>query len=426
MKKIISTLTLLLALAAPSQAQFTPGNLVVLRVGDGVQTLANTGNTIFLDQILASDGSSVNTVTIPDTLPNGLFVTGNATSEGQLSRSADGRFLTFGGYNTNRPTPASVVTSTSTDVPRGIGVVDASGTYSLAAVTTTQFTTSNIRSGVTDGTNNFWGAGANSGTIYFGNLAPAAVVQSSVLNTRVVNIFNGDLYFSTASGTIPGIYFLGTGGMPAGTATTNLLISTAGTGTGTSSPYDFAINSNRTLVYIADDRTIANGGGIQRWEFNGAAWNLIYTIGTGSGSVSGARSLAVDFSGANPLIYAVTAESTANRVIAISDTGPGAGAAATTLKTALTKEIFRGVKFSPVTPAVVVPPPTLSISLAPSAVVLSWPTNAVNYQLQTVPSLPGGTNWTFGGNAAVVGDHYAVTNSLTSSNAFYRLFLPPS
>src|SRR5882724_11785615 len=117
MNKLIWTFSLAWALTATTQAQFNSGNLVVLRLGDGAQTLGNTGNTIFLDQFTTS-GSVVNSMQIPDTLPNGLFVTGNATSEGQLSRSADGRYLSFGGYNTNRPTAGSVVTTTSANVPR--------------------------------------------------------------------------------------------------------------------------------------------------------------------------------------------------------------------------------------------------------------------------------------------------------------------
>jgi hypothetical protein len=101
-----------------------------------------------------------------------------------------------------------------------------------------------------------------------------------------------------------------------------------------------------TIAYVADDTT-SSAGGIQRWDFNGTSWSLTYTLGTGAANI-GARGLAVDFSGLTPVIYATTAEATANRLIAITDTG--AASLATTLATASANEIFRGLEFTPVIP----------------------------------------------------------------------------
>src|SRR3954447_23120050 len=81
---------------------FLPGNLAVERIGDGTQTLANTGNTINLDQYTPA-GVLVNTNTIPDSGSGSLIVSGTATSEGIVSRSGDGRYLVVAGYNTARP-----------------------------------------------------------------------------------------------------------------------------------------------------------------------------------------------------------------------------------------------------------------------------------------------------------------------------------
>ena len=55
----------------------------------------------------------------------------------------------------------------------------------------------------------------------------------------------------------------------------------------------------------------------------------------------GARGVAVDFSGAHPVIYATTAEASANRLVSITDTG--AASTVTTLATAGVNQIFRGV-----------------------------------------------------------------------------------
>jgi hypothetical protein len=338
MKKLLYS-TLIVLFALTTRAQFLPGNLALVRVGDGVQTLANTGNTVFIDQYTPL-GGLVNSLQIPDSGASALIMSGNATSEGALSLSGDGRFLTIAGYNTTRPFASSLANSTSAAVPRGVGLIGANGSYSLAATTTTQFSANNIRGAATDGHNNFWGAGANSGTYYFGNNAPGATVQNAVANTRVIADIGGNLFFSTSSGSQHGIWQIP--GTPTGAGTASALLNTGSNG----SAYDFAFNPQMTIAYVADDTT-STAGGIQRWDFNGTSWSLTYTLGTGAANI-GARGLAVDFSGLTPVIYATTAEATANRLIAITDTG--AASLATTLATASSNEIFRGLEFTPVVP----------------------------------------------------------------------------
>jgi hypothetical protein len=55
--------------------------------------------------------------------------------------------------------------------------------------------------------------------------------------------------------------------------------------------------------------------------------------------------LTVDFSGANPIVYATTVEANANRLVRITDAG--VGSTATLLATASTNTVFRGVAFAP-------------------------------------------------------------------------------
>ncbi len=328
---------LLLGSALAAAAQFVPGNLAVLRLGDGSQALANTGNTVFLDEY-NPQGGLASSRQIPDSGAAALIISGSATSEGGLSRSPDGQYLTFAGYHTPLPYGSSLANSTAAAVPRAVGMVDALGVFSLAATTTSQYSGNNLRGAATDGAGNFWGAGANSGTYYFGNASPGATVQTTVANTRVIQNLGGNLYFSTSSGSHRGIWEIS--GTLTGPSTALVLLDTGATG----SAYDFAFNSLMTIAYVADDSTSA-AGGIQRWDFNGAAWALTYTLGTGVDKI-GARGLAVDFSGGDPIIYATTGEATANRLIAITDTG--AGSAAITLATASANEIFRGLDFVPV------------------------------------------------------------------------------
>jgi len=321
-------------IVAPAQTTFFPSNLVVLRVGDGAQTLINSGNTLFLDQF-ASNGAYVSTMALPDSGASSLLISGVATSEGYMTLSGDGRLLAVAGYSTNRGAlSSSLSSSTSAAVPRVIGTIDGAGDYTLAASTSAQYSTANLRAGATDGSNNFWGAGSAGGTFYFGNTAAAGTVQISAANCRVINVVNGSLVFSTQSGTA-GLYSLG--GLPKTTAAASLLFATGSS----SSPEDFAINGAANLAYVADD---SSAGGIQCWQFSGGTWAKVYVLGSGAAGI-GARSLTVDFSGANPVIYAVTAETAGNRLIAITDTGPTAPAL--TLATCPANELFRAVKFAP-------------------------------------------------------------------------------
>lgn len=324
-------------------ATLVPGNLAVDRVGDGTQTLASTGNTQFIDQFTPL-GVLVDSTAIPDSGSGSLIVSGTATSEGSLSRSADGNYLVVAGYNTPRPSSASLTSSTSSNVPRGFGFIDASETYTLAATTNTQFSGNNIRTGATDNGTNVWGGGGNTGTVvYTGNGTTnqtGTVVQSGVTNTRVNRIYGGNLLFSTGSGT-PGVYsFTGLPTIAGGSATQ--IITSPGT---SPSPYSFVIDPTGNIAYVADDRSITNGGGIERFDKINGVFTLSYTLGTGTGSTVGARGLTVDFSGATPLVYATTAETSANRLISIIDTG--STSVATLLAAAPTGEVFRGVDFTP-------------------------------------------------------------------------------
>ena len=80
-----------------ASAQFVAGNLVVLRTGDGSQTLSSRGNSVFLDQF-TTNGALVSSIAIPDNAANALLISGSAASEGALTRTPDGRLLVFAGY----------------------------------------------------------------------------------------------------------------------------------------------------------------------------------------------------------------------------------------------------------------------------------------------------------------------------------------
>ncbi len=391
---------------------FTTGNLAVLRVGDGTESLSSHGNSVFVDQF-TTNGTLVGSIAVPDNDTNALLVSGSATSEGALTRSADGRLLVLAGYQIPLTNAAllssSLANANATNAPRALGVLDLSGSFAIVGFTTNQYSGNNIRSGTTDGRGNYWGAGANSGTFYFG-IGPTNTVQNAVANSVGIQDLGGNLYFSTSKST-PGIWEIpGTPVVPA-TATVFL-----GSGSG-SGPFAFAFNSSFTTAYVADD-TLTGKGGVQRWDFNGSVWTMNYAF-AGITNV-GARGLAVDFSGANPVIYATTAETPANRLVSITDTG--AASPATTLATAGVNQLFRGLSFVPNAGFV---PQFFNAATANNGFVLSWTALLNrNYTVQYNGDL-NTTNWLTLTNLTTTTPVMTVIDpeASTHTNRFYRVVL---
>lgn len=412
----------LASFAQLAYAQFYPGNLAVLRVGDGVQILTNSGNQIFVDQFTPV-GALVNTVAIPTNGPQSLLISGKASSEGFINLSSDKHLLTLVGYNINlAATTNSLSDSSSSMVPRAITTVDYLGDYSFITNTTTFFTTNNIRSGITDGTNNFWAAGASSGTVYLGLNATSAVLQS--VNTEVVGIFNGNLYYSSQKTPLVGIYAFK--GIPT-TANADMDTFLPVSGPASPSPYTFAISPDGNTVYVADDDSIAKHGGIQKYVNISQAWSLVYTLGTGTNSITGTRGLAVDFSGVQPIIYATTADPAYNKLISIVDTG--ASSVATILATAGTNQLFRGVQFIPqgYPPAITVQPQSQTVPAGQPvsfSVTVSGSATPSYQWLFNSNSIPGATNTTLifnsvgttnvGSYQVVITNSWGATTSLVS------------
>lgn len=357
MKKTITFFTSLIVMILINMnvnAQFTTGNIVVLKVGDGTSTLAATGNVLSLVQF-SPLGLLVDTTTLPTTGNSMICLAGNASSEGQLSRNTDGTFLTLFGYKATPPYASSLTTSLSASVNKTIVKINQAKTVSFVASTSTVFSAGNPRGVVANG-NDFWAIGSNTGIYHFAPSIPdSGVVSSTSTNIRRIGIINNQLYYTTGSGT-KGLYKVGTG-LPTTTGQTSTNIITS-----TGSPYNFDGNTAGNIIYIADDGAISAGGGIQRWSNNGSAWTLDYTLKTGTGSIVGARDLLVDWSGAQPIIYAITAEASANRLIKIVDTN--ATSAVTVLATAPATTGYRGIAFAPI--PVVETLPTVSTTSASS------------------------------------------------------------
>jgi hypothetical protein len=372
-------------------AQFTPGNVVVERIGNGSAALSSAATPTFLDQYLLAvpnQASPVNTIALQTTIGasgSNLAITdsGTATSNGYLTRSVNGQVLVVPGYNAAVGT-ASVAGSDPTTISRSIGVVGGDGTVDSR----TGFNNgpnNNFRSVATVDGSAFWASTAGTtttpGILYVPPANVATVANATSIangNYRNIAIANGSLFASSASGTPGiGISLIGTAGtLPTTTGTTTTLLP----GTGNSlSPYGFALINNPNIttnwnntgfntLYIADDSTQANGGGLSRWSFDGNTWARVGSPLTfGTGSTAGARGLALSQNGSNVTLVVTTIETSANRLVQVSDdltsTTPFAGSPIT-LATAPANTVFRGVTFAPV------PEPATVLAVAAGALGL--------------------------------------------------------
>jgi hypothetical protein len=295
-------------------ATFTPGNIVIYRVGGLANqtsgaTLTNTGNIVWLDECLPISPTDVNngsnlTVVQSIMLPTNYFggyspVIADAatTVDGMMTRSVDGRFLIMTGYGATlgQYTNAALTTfDADFQVPRVVGLVDGFGHIDTTTVQTNSLSDGeDIRSAATTDGTNLWFSGDTSGIRYTTRGSSLATQLSTfVTNIRQLNIFSNQLYFSTASGADIRIGVAGT--QPPATTNGTFLSSLPGVVINTNSPYAFLLfnlagqtNTFDTL-YFADDGNVGNTPGVYKWALLAGATNW---VNVGSITAFGARGL---------------------------------------------------------------------------------------------------------------------------------------
>jgi hypothetical protein len=330
-------------------AGFTQGNLVVYRVGDGSVALSSNATPVFLDEYTPG-GDLVQSVALP-VAANGankrLTASGTATSEGELARSVDGRYLTATGYDAPAGM-ASITSSASSSVNRVIGRIDSAGAVDTTTALTDAATGSNPRGVVsTDGTS-FWMDGG-AGGVRFAALSSSTSVQlsSTVTNLRQITVFDGQLYVSSASGSLR----LGTVGIGIPTASGQTITQLAGVPTNLSSPYGHFfthLNPNGSGVdtlYIADDSTSA--GGLLKYSLVGGSW---VANGSSVGASLGVRSLTGSVQNGSVTLYVTSSSGLFTITDAAGYNAPVSGSL-TSLATASTNTAFRGIAFAPLSSA---------------------------------------------------------------------------
>ena len=162
-------------------AAFTLGNLVVVQAGNGSAALTGDATAAFLNEFSVSGGSPIQTIALPTAvsgLNQPLTLSGAATSEGFLTLSANGQFLTMSGYGV-APGFTTPQTSTPTLASRVVGLIGLNGSINTTTALGDAYNGSNIRSSTSTDGISLWTAG-NGGS---GQGATAGVRSSSLGGT---------------------------------------------------------------------------------------------------------------------------------------------------------------------------------------------------------------------------------------------------
>ena len=442
-------------------------NVIVVRVGDGAQTLsANTGNTIYLDQY-TTNGTYVSTAQIPDENTGQAYGTGSSSSvfgspalllagagsdaqfEGFMTTSGgNNQFLDLAGYGQQYPFTGGAVNVSASVNYRGLATINAFGVYSMAYTNLGLYSGGNalIHSMVTLEGNSFWTTGeAGSGGLKYVNKATGSsyangsgvpALTSSGAGTRVVQIFNNNIVFSDQAGASgSGIYVAL--GLPEPVPDNNVFLINEG-----GQPNDFAISPDGKTVYIADSQgfggTNAQSGGIQRWDTNTASsgYSFSYALPCEVSALLGAQGLTASFSanagwGSNvygAVLYATSAAGSTNTVSQIIDNGPSS--TPTLIVSAGPNQALRGVRFGPAAvPVSIATQPvggTVFIGNSYTMTVSAQGSGPLSYQWQiNGTNIPGATTSSLGfpNLAATNSGTYTVVitnlvpSSLTSTGA---------
>ncbi|WP_345631624.1 hypothetical protein [Rugosimonospora acidiphila] len=356
---VLGTLVVPMVANATTTTAFTAGDVVVYRVGDGSTSLSDNAAPVFLDEY-ASTGTLVRSIALPASdsgSTHELTASGSATSEGQITLSADGRYLMAPGYHKSVGTDSVASTDDVT-----IARVGADGAVNTTTMLDEFADDNNVRgTASTDGTH-IWVSGANGG-IGYTTLGSGTFTRLTDENVREVQIAGGQLYVSSDKDDV-GISRVG-----AGTPTTSgqKLANLPGSPESSGDPYGYVLlnlsgGATPDTLYAAD----SSAGKINKFSLVGGAWKA-----EGSKSVSHVVGLTGLVDGGRAVLYATSSGSSGTSGTLYTLTDPSGAAAAmsgsaTTLATAGSKKAFRGVALAPSTGGAPSPSASPSASATPT------------------------------------------------------------
>ncbi len=321
-------------------------NVAVYRVGDGSASLVNTGNAVFIDTYSGNDGTLVSTVALPTSVSGSnrpLIASGTASSEGLLSRSADGRYLVLTGYGTTIPYSSSLSGTTSSAVPRVIGRIDAAGNVDTTTALTDAVSGNNPRSVASNDGSSFYIAGGAGGINYAALGSTSSTnIENVAANIRQLGIAGGQLYASSGTNTYKGVSTVGSGLPKSGGQSVTRLPGLSDTLTADSYGFFFADLDGQTgldTLYIADGTA---SSGLQKFSLKGGTW---VASGAASGKYVGLTGVQ---QGGTVTLFATT--TAANQLVKLTDSAGYGGSLSGTpsvLVTAKSNTALRGVALAP-------------------------------------------------------------------------------
>jgi hypothetical protein len=441
----VTTATVLALTPAVSlAAAFTPGNLVLVRVGDGSTALVNTGNPAFLDEYTPA-GALVQSVPLPTAAAGPQFpliLGGTASTEGLITRSTNSQYLLVTGYGTT--VGGSALSGTlSTAVPRVIARVDGAGNIDTTTALTNAMSGGSPRSVASEDGSTFWIAGqgtaAATGGIRFVPVLGtnfATAVETVALNVRQVNIFSGQLYISSgATAPYRGVDAVGTG-VPSASGQALTLLPGFVDSTTSGSPYAYSFAdldpgvAGVDTLYLTDDAK-----GLTKYSLVAGNWVANGTVGVAADTY---RGVTATVSGSTVTLYATrkggTGAAGGGELVSLVDSSGYNGAFAgtpTVLATAATQTAFRGVALTPTSGATPTAPSAVITRPAPGQVDIrfyGWSNSA--YVVETTTNITGPWVSFTTNEAQPVGTwnngSFLVTDpNATNAQQYYRLILKP-
>jgi hypothetical protein len=382
---------------------FTPGDLVVTTYGNIAVAPIHADNAptlITLQEFpatIAANSTPVMAFTLPSAPSGndaGICGEFGSSSEGALQQTADGLYLTIGGYSAGPGlayTAGALAQSPCMTVPRVAAIIDGNTNADTTSVFNDIYNTNNARCVYSPDDFNLYLSGQGAGTgdeggIYYTqdgtNTTSGGSMPTGIFNqvsTRNLVGFGGNLYYSADQNSSKGIQtgLFEYSGFPTaseGTNTGTTIVPANNGGSINYSPEGFWF-ANATTLYVADTGDPKAGGtsdgGIQKWVYNGSAWVLKYTVtspnflpssqtATAASGETGLEALTGTVTNGVASLYAVSytaGDADANGLYGVTDTLTSTSSSATLTEIAAAPGIqasgtnpdyvFKGVSFAP-------------------------------------------------------------------------------
>lgn len=293
-KFIVALVLVLSSQLSISQVPFTPGNIVISRVGDGTTGLSNISSPIFLDEYTPS-GSLVQSIQMPVAASgaNKMLTALNQSDAQVLTLSPDMKFLTIMGYDAAPGTNENQVIQSAL-YRRTVGIIDAYGNVntSTALVNVGGYPLCAVTKNGTD----LWFT-SQPGPIRYSILGLSVYSDMTASSAyRSVVISKGQLFSSVSTGAIAKV---GNGTPTSGTQPPSVLPGLTASG----APCQFFFVDLNQFIPGDDVVYVAQFGAnaLRKYSLVNGTWISNGQIGTSADKYSG---IAVSVTGTTTIIYA--------------------------------------------------------------------------------------------------------------------------